>query len=150
MTGQDLATVFSALRSLVVFGLLSWAVWFAFTVNLGEHTLAQHIDRIAATPEARELSREAGKRVDPLIEEARDRVFGEYVEAPTYVGASDETGWEDAPAPPESQTQNLAAKPALEPEQPVVHAASAPQTASGTTTGERDPSTAGSTRLPGR
>lgn len=64
-----------------VFGCL----WASFTVELGSRTLVQHLDRIGQTPEAQELVEGTRSTVDPMLEEAKDRVLGEHVEAPTYI-----------------------------------------------------------------
>lgn len=73
--------------------MLAGLLWASFRVPLGERTFAEHIDRIGQTPQARDLVDGARSTVNPVIEEATDRVLGEYVEAPTHVeaGALDET-----------------------------------------------------------
>ena len=71
------------LRTLISVAFLVLFIWGAFTVKLGSMTFADHIDRIGQTPEAQELLDGARSRVRPTLEEAKDRVLGEYVEAPT-------------------------------------------------------------------
>ncbi|MCA9687970.1 MAG: hypothetical protein R3A51_15705 [Nannocystaceae bacterium] len=70
------------LISLAFFGALAWA---ACTVELGRHTFVEHLSRIGDTPEARELIDGTRERVDPLLDEASERVLGEHVEAPTAI-----------------------------------------------------------------
>ena len=60
-------------------------IWCSFNVRLGSGTFANHIDRIGQTPEAEELLDGTRSVVDPMMEEARDRLLGEYVEAPTAI-----------------------------------------------------------------
>lgn len=75
------------IRTLISLAFLAAVVWFSFTVELGGRTLAQHIHRIGQTPEARDLVEGTRSRVDPMLEDARDRVLGEHVEAPTSAPA---------------------------------------------------------------
>lgn len=63
--------------------LLAGLVWAAFSVHLGRRTLAEHVDRIGETPEARELLEGTRGKVTPLMEDATDRMLGEHIEAPT-------------------------------------------------------------------
>lgn len=72
--------------SLVLLAVLLWA---AFNLPLGDRTFAEHIDRIGQTPQAQDLVDGARSTVNPVIEEATDRVLGEYVEAPTHVDVAD-------------------------------------------------------------
>jgi hypothetical protein len=71
------------LRSLVGLALLAGLVWASFAVKLGRRTLAEHVDRIGETPEARELLEGTRGKVTPLVEDATDRMLGEHIEAPT-------------------------------------------------------------------
>ena len=75
--------LFRPLRALLSLALLIGLVWAAFKLPLGKRTFAEHIDRIGQTPQAQELVDEARATVNPVLEEATDRVFGEYIEAPT-------------------------------------------------------------------
>ncbi|MEM6993682.1 MAG: hypothetical protein AAF721_24425 [Myxococcota bacterium] len=77
------------LRALVSLGLLVLLIWAAFKLPLGERTFAEHVDRIGQTPQAQELVDGARSTVNPVIEEATDRVLGEYVEAPTHLEVAD-------------------------------------------------------------
>ena len=76
--------VFRPLRALLSLALLVFVVWAAFKLPLGERTFAEHMDRIGQTPQAQELVDGARQRVNPVIEEAKDRMLGEYIEAPTH------------------------------------------------------------------
>lgn len=58
-------------------------VWCSFKVPLGEFTFAEHMDRIGQTPEAKELLEGSRSKINPLVDEATDRMLGEYIEAPT-------------------------------------------------------------------
>jgi hypothetical protein len=62
---------------------LMLCVWCSFNVQLGSGTFANHMDRIGQTREAEELLDGTRTVVDPMMEEARDRLLGEYIEAPT-------------------------------------------------------------------
>lgn len=81
------------LRTLISVVFLVLFIWGAFSVKLGTMTFADHVDRIGQTPEAQELLDGARSRVRPTLEEAKYRVLGEYVEAPTQLA-------EPAPVPP--------------------------------------------------
>lgn len=59
--------------------------WFAFSVDLGPRTFAEHVDRISETEEAQDLLHGARERVNPALEEAKQRVLGEHIEAPTQL-----------------------------------------------------------------
>lgn len=84
----NLAGVLGFLRTAISLLFLSLLVYCSFTVPLGPRTLAEHVDRIGETREARELIRGARGRINPVLEEAKGRLLGEYVEAPTYAPAS--------------------------------------------------------------
>lgn len=75
------------LRTLISVAFLVLLLWAAFTVKLGRLTFADHIDRIGQTPEAVELLDGARSRVRPALDEVKQRVLGEYVEAPTHLAA---------------------------------------------------------------
>ncbi len=75
------------LRTLISVVFLVLLLWAAFTVKLGRLTFADHIDRIGQTPEAVELLDGARSRVRPALDEVKQRVLGEYVEAPTHLTA---------------------------------------------------------------
>ena len=104
--------------------------YFAFTVDLGPRTFAEHVDRISDTPEAQELLEGARERVNPALEDAKQRVLGEHVEAPTAIGSD-----ESVPASAEPEV----AAPARARAKTSNRKALAPRA-----------SDAGNTRLPGR
>jgi hypothetical protein len=83
------------IRSVVSLVFVGACLWFAFSVPLGSRTLAQHMDRIGQTEEARDLVDGTRGAVNPVLEEAKDRLLGEHVEAPTSVDEQD-----PAPLPP--------------------------------------------------
>lgn len=118
-------------RTAISLLFLSLLVWCSFTVPLGTRTLAEHVDRIGETREARELIQGARERINPVLEEAKGRLLGEYVEAPTYV----------APDPPDKRRPRR-----TETRSAAVPASKSPSPA----TGARSPSTAEASRLPGR
>jgi len=70
-------------RGLVGFAFVAAIVWCSFRVPLGRRTFAEHADRIGETPEARELLDSTRQTVTPVLQDATDRMLGEYVEAPT-------------------------------------------------------------------
>lgn len=65
--------------------MLAGMVWFAFAVELGDKTLAEHVDTISDTPEAKQLIEGTRATINPALDDVRDRMLGEYVEAPTYI-----------------------------------------------------------------
>lgn len=79
--------------------MLLGALWAAFAVKLGDKSFAEHVDTISETPEAKQLIDDTRATINPALVEVRDRVLGEYVEAPTWIPESDA-------APP-----NVVAKP---------------------------------------
>jgi len=58
-------------------------VWWTFTYRVGDSTVAEHLERIGDTPEAKGLIDGAKTRIDPVLDEAKQRMIGEYIEAPT-------------------------------------------------------------------
>lgn len=82
--------LWAPLRTMISLAFVGTVVWCAFTVDLGERTLAQHVDRISRTPEAQDLMDGTRERVTPVVEDLKGRVLGERIEAPTYLAASDE------------------------------------------------------------
>jgi hypothetical protein len=77
--------VFQPLRTAISLAVLAGAVWAAFTVDLGGRTFAEHMDTISETPEAERLIEGTRSKINPALQEIRDRVLGEYVEAPTWI-----------------------------------------------------------------
>ncbi|MFO7567197.1 MAG: hypothetical protein R6X02_31420 [Enhygromyxa sp.] len=94
--------------------ILAVALWAAFAVDLGTATFAEHVDTISETPEAKQLIDDTRATINPALMEVRDRVLGEYVEAPTWI-----------------------------PEQPPMSAASEPDSKSGSTKSGTDASAVG-------
>jgi len=100
-------------------GLLVGALWAMFAIDLGGRTFAEHMDTISDTPEAQELVDGARSTVNPALQELRDRVLGEYVEAPTwipdpYAGAPAP----EIPAPAPANTDDSTLASGLEPPLP--------------------------------
>jgi hypothetical protein len=93
--------VFQPLRTAISLAVLAGAVWAAFTVDLGGRTFAEHIDTISETPEAEQMIEGTRSRINPALQEVRDRVLGEYVEAPTWIPEAD-AGPPAAEAPAEA------------------------------------------------
>lgn len=77
--------MFQPLRTAISLAVLAGALWAAFTVDLGGRTFAEHVDTISETPEAEQLIQGTRSRINPALQEVRDRVLGEYVEAPTWI-----------------------------------------------------------------
>lgn len=65
--------------------MLLGALWAAFAIKLGDKSFAEHIDTISETPEAKQLVDDTRETINPALGEVRDRVLGEYVEAPTWI-----------------------------------------------------------------
>lgn len=86
-----LALVSALLRPLISLAFLAGVLWFAFSVELGGRTFAEHVDRIGQTPEATDLIEGTRSTVNPVLEEATSRMLGEHIEAPTRAPASDPT-----------------------------------------------------------
>lgn len=78
--GRAFAPGMRTVLSLVVLAVVLWA---SCTVKLGAFTLAEHVDRIGQTDEAKALLTGARGKIAPALEDMKQRVFGEYVEAPT-------------------------------------------------------------------
>jgi hypothetical protein len=129
--------VFGALRTALSVAFIASMTWFAFSVDLGPRTFAEHVDRISETDEAQDLLQGARERVNPALEEAKQRVLGEHIEAPTQL----------------SQKRTMPARA-------VPEAASKPRVRKGSEAGRARPepessegaraSDASSTRLPGQ
>ncbi|PRQ03553.1 hypothetical protein ENSA5_14850 [Enhygromyxa salina] len=77
--------MFRPLRTAISVAVLAGALWAAFAVDLGGRTFAEHIDTISDTPEAERLIEGTRAKINPALQEVRDRVLGEYVEAPTWI-----------------------------------------------------------------
>jgi hypothetical protein len=85
--GDARRAVLGPLRTLISVAFLALLLWAAFAIKLGGFTFAEHMDRIGQTREARALLDGARARVRPGLEEIKQRVLGEYVEAPTHIPA---------------------------------------------------------------
>ena len=72
-------------RRIIGVTVLTGFVWFTFSVKLGSKTFAEHIQAIYKTREAQDLKNGVRSVVRPAFDEAKERVLGEYVEAPTSV-----------------------------------------------------------------
>ncbi|EDM79793.1 hypothetical protein PPSIR1_31878 [Plesiocystis pacifica SIR-1] len=77
--------MFRPVRALISLSVVAIALWGAFAIDLGGKTFAEHVDTISETPEAQELLAGTRSAINPALEELRDRVLGEYVEAPTWI-----------------------------------------------------------------
>lgn len=81
---------------------LAGLVWCSFQVPLGELTFAQHMDRIGQTPEAKGLLDGSRKTIAPVMDEATDRMLGEYIEAPTHASTVESAVFPSSPGVPQS------------------------------------------------
>jgi hypothetical protein len=124
--------VFQPLRTAISLAVLAGALWAAFTVDLGGRTFAEHVDTISETPEAEQLVEGTRSRINPALQEVRDRVLGEYVEAPTWIPDANEAKGKAA-KPAKAKGANEQAVPAstltsegFEPKLPGRRKASAP------------------------
>lgn len=79
--------MFRPVRTLISLAFVAASIWFAFNVPLGVKTLAQHLDAIGETAQARELMDGTRDTVNPVLDEAKQRLLGERVEAPTHIAA---------------------------------------------------------------
>ena len=123
------------LRTLISVAFLAILLWAAFTIKLGRYTFAEHIDRIGQTDEAKELIDGTRSRVGPGLEEVKQRMFGEYVEAPTHL------------ATPPSPSPWPSPRPQARAEQVPVATSTSSRAAAGPAT---PASTADAIKLPGR
>jgi hypothetical protein len=71
------------MRTVLSLVFLTALLWASCTVKLGAFTLSEHVDRIGETPQAKELLDGTRGRIAPVLEDMKQRLFGEYVEAPT-------------------------------------------------------------------
>ena len=78
--------------------VLVGGIWAAFAVELGDKTFAEHIDTIGATPEAKQLVDDTRATINPALADVRDRVLGEYVEAPTWIPDAEAPAARERPA----------------------------------------------------
>jgi hypothetical protein len=80
-----LALVFRPVRTAISVVVLAAMLWASFAVKLGDKTFAEHVDTISETPEAKQLIDDTRSTINPALVEVRDRLLGEYVEAPTWI-----------------------------------------------------------------
>jgi len=96
------------LRTLISVAFLALLLWAACTIKLGRFTFAEHIDRIGQTDEAKELIDGTRSRISPGLEEVKQRMFGEYVEAPTHLAAPPSpVAAASSPSRPEPRPQSV-------------------------------------------
>jgi hypothetical protein len=126
------------MRTVLSLVFLAAILWASCTVKLGAFTLSEHVDRIGETPQARELLDGTRGRISPVLEDMKQRIFGEYVEAPTRA--------DGAPARAERRRPPRPATAAVRVEEPAREsgAARAPVREP-----SREPSSAEAARLPG-
>ena len=132
------------LRTLISVAFLAVFLWAAFTVKLGSLTFADHVDRIGQTEEAKQLLDGARSRVRPTLEEVKQRVLGEYVEAPTQPSSQPPQA---SPRASDRPTERSSPRPARVPAAPPRAVTDDPTHA---TRAERVASTPDAARLPGR
>lgn len=99
--------MYRLLRPLISLAFIGGSLWIAFTVKLGGRTFAEHVDRIGQTPEARDLVEGTRGKINPVLQEATDRMLGEHIEAPTRV--------EPKPTPKPTPTHTATAPPKRRP-----------------------------------
>lgn len=105
-----LCAVYSLLRPLISLAFIIGSLWLACTVKLGGRTLAEHVDRIGQTPEAHDLIEGTRAKVNPVLQEATDRMLGEHIEAPTRAEPEDARANANAKASPDA-THAATARP---------------------------------------
>lgn len=127
------------LRTLISVAFLAILLWAACTIKLGRFTFAEHIDRIGQTDEAKELIDGTRSRISPGLDEVKQRLFGEYVEAPTHLATP------GAPVVPAASSSPP--RPSPRPEPVPVATSTAPRDAAEPAT---PASTAEAIKLPGR
>ncbi len=103
------------LRTAISLAILLAGLWAAFAVELGDKTFAEHVDEISETPEAQQLVEDTRATINPALAEVRDRVLGEYVEAPTWIPDEDPTLAAGAATP---EPEPRAASPVEQPAEP--------------------------------
>jgi hypothetical protein len=104
------------MRTLLSLVFLAVILWASCTVKLGAYTLSEHVDRIGETEQAKELLEGTRGRISPLLEDMKQRIFGEYVEAPTRATAQKEPASERRPTSRPARAALPADPPAGPPE----------------------------------
>lgn len=128
------------MRTLLSLVFLVAVLWASCTVKLGAYTLSEHVDRIGETEQAKELLDGTRGRISPMLEDMKQRIFGEYVEAPTRA-RKDPPDERRRPATRPSQAALRSEPP---PEAPARRPAKDPEAPA-----SRGPSSAEEARLPG-
>ncbi|WAS93885.1 hypothetical protein [Nannocystis punicea] len=126
------------MRTLLSLVFLVAILWASCTVKLGAYTLSEHVDRIGETPQAKELLDGTRGRISPMLEDMKQRIFGEYVEAPTRATSTKESPAERRRSLPRPSQAAVRSAPPVE----------APARREPASTG-RGPSSAEDARLPG-
>lgn len=103
--------MFRPVRTAISVAVLVGALWAAFAVEIGDKTFAEHIDTISETPEAKQLVEDTRATINPALVEIRDRVLGEYVEAPTWIPDADQPIASPIAASPEPSPERVAEPP---------------------------------------
>ena len=146
------------MRTVLSFVVLAAVLWASCTVKLGRYTLAEHVDRIGGTDEAKALLAGTRGKIQPVLEDMKQRILGEYVEAPTTSATKPRPAKPTAPrrssdAKKIEKVEARAAKPSTSEKVPAaVEARAAKPSTSGkvpAAVGARGPSTAEVSRLPG-
>jgi hypothetical protein len=75
--------VLGPIRTLISIVFVASLVYCSFTVDLGGKTFAEHADAIGETPPAKALVDGARDTINPALEATKERILGEYIEAPT-------------------------------------------------------------------
>jgi len=132
--------VLGPLRTLISVAFLVVFLWASCTIKLGRFTFAEHIDRIGQTDEAKELLEGTRSRVSPGLEEVKQRMFGEYVEAPTHLVTP------PSPSPPPRPRPQAQPQAGRVP----VAATTVPRASEPATPASVPASTADAVKLPGR
>ena len=143
------------MRTVLSFVVLAAVLWASCTVKLGRYTLAEHVDRIGGTDEAKALLAGTRGKIQPVLEDMKQRILGEYVEAPTTSATKPRPAKPTAPRRP-ADAKKIEARPAQPSTSEKVPAAVEARAAKPSTSGKvpaavgaRGPSTAEVSRLPG-
>jgi hypothetical protein len=117
---RQLPAVLRPIRAAISLAVLLGALWAAFAVKLGDKSFAEHVDTISETPEAKQLVDDTRATINPALVEVRDRVLGEYVEAPTWIPEPDAAKPNAVAKPPTSvPARELEARPEQDAEPPL-------------------------------
>ncbi|MDC0718548.1 hypothetical protein [Nannocystis bainbridge] len=103
------------MRTLLSLVFLVAVLWASCTVKLGAFTLSEHVDRIGETPQAKDLLDGTRGRISPMLEDMKQRIFGEYVEAPTRATTTKEPPGERRKSLPRPSHAAMRTAPPVEP-----------------------------------